>query len=136
MQTQRVHNNILVRPFVQLDEQSFYEAVRSSVESLTYWFPWCHTNYSQQDASTWMASCLASWEAQTAYPMGIFDAQNGKVIGGTGLDLINRSYNIANLGYWLAESYRGKGLTTLAAAMAVDIGFKELKFTRIEIAAL
>lgn len=40
----------------------------------------------------------------------------------------------AQIGYWIAESYAGRGLTTLAVAMAADHCFAAVGLHRIEIA--
>src|SRR5690606_7196105 len=40
----------------------------------------------------------------------------------------------AQIGYWIAESYAGRGLTTLAVAMTVDHCFGPVGLHRIEIA--
>ncbi|UYM06632.1 GNAT family N-acetyltransferase [Solicola gregarius] len=40
----------------------------------------------------------------------------------------------AQIGYWIAESHAGRGLTTLAVAMAVDHCFSAVGLHRIEIA--
>jgi ribosomal-protein-serine acetyltransferase len=133
---QRSNSTITVRPFLASDADNFLQAVRSSLDSLCYWFPWCHPNYALANAQGWMAYCEASWAAGTEYPMGIFDNATGQVLGGTGLNHISRAYNFTNLGYWVSESQRGKGLATAAARMALDIGFNDLRFTRIEIFAL
>jgi RimJ/RimL family protein N-acetyltransferase len=56
----------------------------------------------------------------------------GKAVGGIGLhpqqDVFARN---AELGYWLAESYWGKGIITKAVSQMVEYGFKNFEITRI-----
>ncbi|HJV51122.1 MAG TPA: GNAT family protein [Noviherbaspirillum sp.] len=132
----RSDGRIVVRPFVTEDAQSFFAAVRESVESLSYWFPWCYPGYSQADAESWIRYCLQSWESNAEFPMGIFDAATGDCLGGTGINHLSRAYNFGNLGYWVCESRRANGIASAAARFATDIAFTELKLTRLEIFVL
>ena len=57
---------------------------------------------------------------------------NGEAIGAIGLhpqtDIMCKN---AELGYWLAEPYWGKGIMTKAVKQMVEYGFKNLDITRI-----
>ncbi len=57
---------------------------------------------------------------------------NGRASGGIGLH-IQTDIHIKNaeLGYWLAEPYWGKGIMTKAVKHMVNYGFKNLNITRI-----
>jgi ribosomal-protein-serine acetyltransferase len=129
----RSNGEITVRPFSASDTESFFHAVRESVGSLSYWFPWCTPQYSLENAIGWVGFCIDSWERKSEFPMGIFLNATGEVIGGTGLNHISRAYNFANVGYWVGEKHRRKGYATAAAKLAIEIGFEEFKFTRLEI---
>ena len=56
----------------------------------------------------------------------------GKAIGGIGIhpqeDIFSHN---AEMGYWLAESYWGKGIMTKAVKEMVDYGFKTFEINRI-----
>lgn len=132
----RSTESILVRPFRAADAASFHAAVLNSMDELCHWMPWCHVGYALADAQAWMAYCESAWSQASEYPLGIFDAVSGEVIGGTGLNHINRLYRIANLGYWVSSRHTGRGVARTAARLAADIGFKELQFTRLEIIVL
>lgn len=57
---------------------------------------------------------------------------NGAVIGGIGVSVQTDIYRKnAELGYWLAEPYWGKGITTKAIDMIVSEAFERLDITRI-----
>lgn len=53
-----------------------------------------------------------------------------------GLSEVDDAGHCANLGYWVAEPVRGRGVATRAAAMAAAIGFEDLGLRRLEIVAL
>jgi RimJ/RimL family protein N-acetyltransferase len=132
----REKDGILVRPFALNDAPAFHASVRESLNELSYWMPWCHPDYSLQDAEQWMRHCEASWQNRSEFPLGIFELASGKVIGGTGINQLNPIYKIGNLGYWVGTPFTGRGVARAAALMAADIGFNDLGLTRLEIVVL
>ena len=66
-------------------------------------------------------------------PVHIFAIEvEGKAAGGIGLHPQNDVYRKnAELGYWLAEPYWGKGIITNAIGEIVEFGFKTFDLTRI-----
>lgn len=132
----RTNDRMAVRPFSPADADAFYAAVRASIDSLSYWMPWCTPAYSLQEARAWMAYCEDVWRAGSAFPLGIFDLASGQVLGGTGIHDVNSAYRMGSLGYWVGTPHTGRGVARAAARMAADIGFKELALTRLEIVVL
>lgn len=130
-----VQGDILLRPLGPDDTLPLYRAVRESIESLSYWLPWCHPGYSKADAASWIAHCQNAWAARTEFPFGIFRS-NGDFLGCAGLSRVDHVNNTANLGYWVGTNYRGRGVATIAARLAVQFGFDHLNLTRIEIVVL
>lgn len=66
-------------------------------------------------------------------PIPIFAIDiNGNASGGIGIHLQNDIHiKNAELGYWLAEPFWGKGIMTKAVTQMVDYGFKTFDITRI-----
>jgi RimJ/RimL family protein N-acetyltransferase len=56
--------------------------------------------------------------------------ENGNLAGGINLR-INKRFNRAEMGYWIAVPYWNKGYCTEAARKMLEYGFKELKLNRI-----
>ena len=125
----------LVRPLVPGDAPALHAAVRASLGSLSQWFAWAHPGYSPADAESRIAHCVAARERGEEHAFGIFD-EDGGLLGCVGLNRIDVQQRCANLGYWVGEAQRGKGLATRAAAHAAAFGFDELELARIEIVAL
>jgi RimJ/RimL family protein N-acetyltransferase len=48
-----------------------------------------------------------AWESGREYPLGVFEAASGKVVGGTGVNHINKDYRTGNIGYWVSSRYTG-----------------------------
>jgi RimJ/RimL family protein N-acetyltransferase len=76
------------------------------------------------------------WAAGIEYPLGIFDAATGAVVGGTGVNHINHAYRIGNIGYWVSSKRTGEGIARFAAHQSAVLGFRELGLTRLEIVVL
>lgn len=129
------HGDILVRPLATDDIASLHRAVRGSIDSLSYWLPWCHEGYSASDAAQWVRHAIACWESGSAFPLGVFDPA-GEVIGGTEISDVNRADGIGNIGYWTCDAARNRGVATTAARASALLGFNELGLTRLEIVVL
>lgn len=136
MRTSFNNGVITIRPFEPEDVTSFFSAVRSSAEILARWMPWCHANYSIEEAKAWLAACQKEWSQGTSYPFLIIDTGTHEVVGSVDINQINRNHNFGNIGYWVASSHVGRGIATSAVKMAARFGFTEAGFTRLEIAAL
>ncbi len=126
----------LVRQLQPSDAESFLTAVRESINDLTYWMPWCKPDYSIQDAREWISYACNAWETGKEYPLGVFDAQTGQVIGGTGVNHIDRLNRIGNIGYWVSSCHTGRGVARFAGRESSALAFGQLGLSRLEIVVL
>jgi RimJ/RimL family protein N-acetyltransferase len=62
-----------------------------------------------------------AWESGREYPLGVFEAASGKVVGGTGVNHINKAYRTGNIGYWVSSRYTGKGIARFAARLEIVV---------------
>lgn len=129
------HCAILIRPITPADRLSLFNAVRESIDTLGRWMPWCHPDYAISETDEWIALCQGHWQSGSDREFGIFDAASGDLLGGVGLNQINRANHFGNLGYWVRSSRTGKGVAASAATMAARFGFGELDLARLEIVA-
>lgn len=128
-------DGIILRPWVTRDVAAFVEAVRESHTTVARWMNWWRSDYSRDDAKTWIAQAGKNLQEETGYELGIFTADGKIFLGGAGLNLFNREHNFCNLGYWVRESRQGQGIATRAVRTLAEFGFRELKLARIEIVA-
>ena len=128
-------DGFIVRPLATGDASALHAAVRASIASLSHWFPWAHADYALPDAEARIAHCTAARARGEEFAFGIF-AGDGELLGCVGLNQVNRAHRSANLGYWIGEVHRGRGLATDTAAQVAAIGFGELGLVRIEIVTL
>ena len=124
-----------VRAWKSDDLEGLYQLVKASVPELSAWLPWCHVNYSKQDTADWLNHCRRAWEANSEYPMGVFDAVTSSPVGGVGINKIDHTTRTANLGYWTGTPWVNRGVAKYAAMEAIAFAFGKLRLETIEIVA-
>ena len=75
---------------------------------------------------------LDAYTRGTMVPLAIVGT-DGRVAGRLSINSIIRgAFQSAALGYWVSESYNGRGLATAAVADAIDIAFRRLDLHRLQ----
>lgn len=116
------------------DAAQFLAAARESSVALARWMPWYHTNYGLPDVERWYGEADRMWQQQSAFPMAIFDADDGRFLGGVGLhDVLLYGKREAEAGYWVRRSACGRGVAATAIRTMAAVGFNELKLVRVSI---
>jgi RimJ/RimL family protein N-acetyltransferase len=126
--------NISIRPYALDDIPRVFEATVESKEELGRWMPWCHANYSMDDSRQWVESQVAAFPRGTEYEFVITSLDN-RLLGGCGINHLDRLNLCANLGYWVRSSDRGRGVAVAAVKLLVDWAFANTDFCRLEVLA-
>lgn len=127
---------LLLRTYREGDAPRLFEAVRESIPEVSRWLPWCHQNYSIEESREFVASRHDAAQGDEHYSFAVFETSNpDRLLGGVGINFINRVHQFANLGYWVRTSAAGQGIATRATRVAACFGFEELRIQRIEIVA-
>jgi [ribosomal protein S5]-alanine N-acetyltransferase len=94
--------------------------------------------YKVKDAKFWINQQKkeARNKERDNYQFGIELKSEKKIIGGIGLNKINKSHNTSTIGYWIGEKYWRNGYGTEALKGILDFSFKKLKLRRIEAGVL
>ncbi|MFF7470902.1 GNAT family N-acetyltransferase [Streptomyces sp. NPDC008092] len=69
----------------------------------------------------------------TCAPFRIADAESGTTLGHIGINMIDRTFRTARVGYWTLPEARGRRVATRALALATDWAFTELGLYRLEL---
>jgi RimJ/RimL family protein N-acetyltransferase len=131
--TSLIAGGLCLRPLRHSDADAFAAAALESQATVGQWLPWCHAGYSLEEARQWLQACERNLEAGTAYSMGIFPEDGELLLGGIGINQINREHNFAQVGYWIRQSQQGRGIAPRALGMIAGFGFNVLGLTRLEI---
>ena len=126
-------NSFGIRPYRLDDLDEIYAAADESREHIGRWMGWMTPEYSRDDSAKWVEHAVASWEREDAYEHLIIDSADGSVAGACGLNLLDRTNCVCNLGYWVRASRIGHGAARQAAQLLRDFGCGTVGLNRLEI---
>ncbi len=110
------------------DAQALVAGIDGDPE-ISRWLELIPQPYREHEARTWVAQATALWREGAASPFALL--AQGEVVGGTGINWIDRDHEVGDIGYWLRRDARGLGYVTravrLAATWAFDHGCMRLQ---------
>ena len=112
------------------------DAYDATIESRNEWFAagmLPSTDISMDELEAVVNVLLELWEKDDSYWFHILDASTDQFLGLVFLNHVNRTHQLANLGYIVRTSRMGEGIATEAAKLAAQYGFEKLGFQRLEI---
>jgi RimJ/RimL family protein N-acetyltransferase len=121
----------LVRRYRAGDGAELFAAVEESREHILPWLPWGDTHRTVEDSEMLVRKWSARWELREDLPFGIFDAETGRYVGGTGLHRIDWKVRSFEIGYWIRKSEEGKGHITQSTRLLTELAFKTLNANRV-----
>jgi ribosomal-protein-serine acetyltransferase len=124
---------ITLRPYSMKDAGAVFHAIKDSIAEISPWLPFAHEGYSIKETRDFLKRRPGEWKKGLTYDFGIFEAGDGTLLGGCGLNQVSKLNDSANLGYWVRTSRAGQGIATAATLLLAKWGFETLKLTRIEI---
>ncbi|MBI2577460.1 MAG: GNAT family N-acetyltransferase [Candidatus Wildermuthbacteria bacterium] len=120
--------NFLLRPFVESDEEAIAQGANNpNIYRPTLRIPY---PYTREHAREWIKRAQEEWAKENPSSLDFGIEIDGKIAGGIGLANIKEGHE-AEIGYWLAEPYWGKGIMTEAATAMEKFGFETLGLVRI-----
>jgi ribosomal-protein-serine acetyltransferase len=124
---------VTLRRYRKEDAAELHAAVTESLAELKPWLPFAHDGYSLKETKDWLKSQPKAWKNGTEFNFAIVDAHDGTMLGGCGLNNIDKENRLANLGYWVRTSRSGRGVCPAATRLLAQWGFEQMKLERIEI---
>ncbi len=112
--------------------EAAFQLVEANYEHLHAWMPWCNEQMSLETVKDFFNRALRSF-AENGSEIAMSIVFQEQIIGGTGFHEINRTDKCAEIGYWLAEDFTGKGIMTKCTRAVIDYGIDELGLNRIVI---
>lgn len=128
--------DVSLRPVIPDDAQVMSELYASNWDYLRPWSP------RRDDGSFGVEQCRLDLEREcgehaagtASYFMVIAD---GAPVGRVSLtNVARRVWQNANIGYWIAEAYAGRGIMTAAVRLAVDFAFGPGALHRVQAAVM
>jgi RimJ/RimL family protein N-acetyltransferase len=124
---------IVLRQFLESDVQAITDACQDpEIPDFTR----VPSPYDKQMALDFVRSCFFNHLDHLAFTYAIdyygSDSTTPSFAGAVGLHSLQQSDHMAELGYWMEKSHRGKGIATLAVRTLVDYSINVMGFRRIE----
>jgi RimJ/RimL family protein N-acetyltransferase len=108
-------------------------AIEQSIEHLLPWMPWAGQEpLSIEERVQWLRSCRGNFDLDKDFVYGVFDRDETRVLGGTGLHT-RPGEGGREIGYWIHKDFTGKGLATELSAALTRVAFEIEHVNRVEI---
>jgi RimJ/RimL family protein N-acetyltransferase len=120
-------DRILLRPLEQADAEAVFTACQDPVIARWTTIP---QPYRMEHAVGFIADTIAAWQAGREPTCAIVDRASGELVGCVGLRGVGHAVEI---GYWMAPSGRGRGLTTEAVRLISRWAMQNLDIERISL---
>ncbi len=119
---------VVVRPWRESDAQELFSAI---VASRLPWLPWATTYQRVEDALDFIVRAESQWLLREEFIAGLFDANTGELVGGSGLHPRDWSAPSFESGYWLRQAGEGYGYVTEAVKLLTDYAFATYAAQRV-----
>ena len=86
--------------------------------------------YYEKDAIYWINLAHQGLKSETNYIFAIRLKDGNRFVGGIGLT-IEKRFNRAEIGYWIAEPFWRKGMATEATKAIIEFGFDKLGLNKL-----
>ncbi|MGF1908355.1 GNAT family N-acetyltransferase [Vibrio kasasachensis] len=118
---------------IDAEEGKKLQQLVSNSPSLHRWIEWCHEDFTLQEADRFVLATRLNWVKSEAYGFGIFRRGDDKLLGMVAINELYQTFNMASLGYWLADEFQHQGYARKAVLALCEFCFDVLKLTRLEI---
>ncbi|PTM59937.1 GNAT family N-acetyltransferase [Desmospora activa] len=113
------------------DAPSLYHLINSSRNHLEPWLPWIREIHSLQAVEGYITRSLFDFSKGRQLHFGIW--HQARLTGSVTVERIDTNSRIAELGYWLAPAYTGKGWMKRSVSQVIQYLFERHNINRVEI---
>lgn len=124
---------VMLRAPTSGDIDAVFEAAAESVVDIYPWMEWCHPGYQRHETAAWIEEGNPKQRADGGAPFLVIGVDDGRVLGGAGVNHVNRIHKCANLGYWTRSTATGQGLAVRTARLAAISALRDARLSRVEI---
>jgi len=125
---------VIVRPYRLEDAAELFAAVEESRQHLWPWLPWVTQHQTVEDTRDFILRTQAKWLLrEDDLTVGIFEADGGWYLGGSGLHVRGWDVPAFEIGYWIRASAEGHGYVAETVKLLTDFAFTSLDAQRVMI---
>ncbi|MEI2563423.1 GNAT family N-acetyltransferase [Vibrio metoecus] len=129
---QIITQRLQLRLITATEAPELMQRIRQS-QTLHQWVDWCHALFSTQEAEQFIQATRLNWVKAEAYGFGVFERQTQTLIGMVAINEFYHTFNMASLGYWIADDCQRQGYGKEALTALIVFCFERLELTRLEI---
>ena len=122
---------VSLRPRTLADAPALWEAIEESRELLSPWLRTPGRIRSPDDAREFIIREQASWLLRERLTWGVFERENGALLGSVFLLRPDWEARVFELGYWLRKAAQGRGYMREAAMLVTRLAFEDLAANRV-----
>jgi len=111
---------VALRLWEERDVASLVDALDGDSE-ITRWLELIPQPYRELEARAWIAQATTLWREGSASPFAV--TVERRVVGGVGVNWIDREHGVGDIGYWLRNDVRGLGYTTRSVRLLIRWAF-------------
>jgi len=112
---------VSLRPWEEEDIPALVAGIDGDPD-VTIWLELIPQPYTESEAIAWVAATRAMWREGSGSPFAV--CVSGEVVGGVGVNWVDREQAVGDIGYWLRRAERGKGYTTRAVRVVARWAFE------------
>lgn len=128
-----VDDGVELRPWRLEDAELLYVTVVANRERLEEWLPWPSTIQSAADEAAFIRQTI-DWMSK-GEGLGCAIIVDRELAGGIGVHKIDQVNKSAEIGYWLADGFVGRGVMSRSTQALTSFAFEELGLHRVVIRA-
>ena len=126
----KIDNNLEIRLYEPRHAEELNALIERNFDHIKKWSAWLKDDRSIENTHAFTKRNLKQFADGEGFAVGIwFEDEMAGQIEYNYLDWKNRKTEI---GFWLGESFQGKGSVTKSCRVLIDYAFNELKLNRIE----
>ena len=127
----QIRKNLYIRPQTIEDTLQIYGVIDKDRTYLREWLVWVDSLAAVEHVSLTVKEAIENAESGKSFRYGIF--MDDRFIGVVEVKNINKFSDSAQIGYWLAEEWQGKGIMTDCVRALTTYCFNELDLNSVHI---
>ncbi len=125
-----VENNVELRLYEPHHAEELNALVERNFDHIKKWSAWLKDDRSIENTHAFIKRNLKQFAENERFAVGIW--HKNEMAGQIEYNYLDRKNRKTEIGFWLGESFQGKGLATKSCRVLIDYAFNELKLNRVE----